>query len=229
MSTTTLQAVTSLQVGVALPFEVINDMVAPQDWETLVSAGIMAVERMDGFRWLLGDLALVVERVYGKSSLKRFAADIRLPRHRTLYDYQAVAAFYPNSARAEFQSLTWSHYRAVQRRVSQATSLHYAASVLDEARHWLAQAEDGVDEKGSWPVARLDQELQQVYSPQARASVVVRAAAILSAVPCSTGGRIGVDGFIFRLDRTIIEALHRLHFEGKGGKLEMTLTWRQNE
>jgi hypothetical protein len=186
----------------------------------------MAVERMDGFRWLLGDLALAVERQYGKSSLKRFAADIRLPRHRTLYDYQAVAAFYPNSARAEFQSLTWSHYRAVQRRISKVTVLHHADNALDEARHWLAQAEDGTDEKGSWPVARLDQELQQIYSPQVRVSERERAAAILSAVPCSTGGRIGVDGFIFRLDRTIVEALHRLHFEGKGGQLLMTLTWR---
>lgn len=114
----------------------------PDDWETLADTGRMIREQQDRDRWLLGDLAEKVHKVYGENSLAKFAGDIQVPT-KTLRDYHRVSRFYPSAARAEFPALSWSHYRLAIR-----------AGDLDKAMTRLEQAEGN-----NWPVAELDKQI----------------------------------------------------------------------
>lgn len=113
----------------------------PTDWEALTSAGREMTEAADRQRWQLGDLGNKVQRVYGKASLKTFAGEINLPRHKTLYEYARVAAHYESSIRLDFPTLSWSHYQSALR-------------AGDQAEHWLAQAADN-----GWPVAEMARQI----------------------------------------------------------------------
>jgi len=105
-------------------------------WESIVSAGIEAQNSMDGGRWIIGDLALLVQKEYGQGSVEAFAKDIKveLPSVRS---YRTVSAFWhrENSTRVEILStlpnLSWSHFRTAMqlKDVSAATAfLHHAAA-----------------------------------------------------------------------------------------------------
>lgn len=106
------------------------------EWESIVSAGIEAQNRMDGGRWVIGDLALLVQSEYGQGSVEQFARDIKveLPSVRS---YRTVSAFWhrENSTRVELlerlSNLSWSHFRAAMqlKQVEEATDfLHHAAA-----------------------------------------------------------------------------------------------------
>ncbi len=113
----------------------------PDDWEALTSVGREMTEAADRQRWQLGDLGNKVQRVYGKESLKTFAGEINIARHKTLYEYARVARHYEPSMRMDFPSLSWSHYQA-------------AARAGDQSVEWLAQAADQ-----NWPVAEMARQI----------------------------------------------------------------------
>ena len=102
----------------------------PDDWESLTEMGREIAGAQDKNRWALGDLTVKVHKVYGGESIKKFATEIRMPAHKTLYDYWRTAAFWPVDARTEYPLLSWSHYRAASRAVD-----------LDAARHYLEMAD----------------------------------------------------------------------------------------
>lgn len=83
-------------------------------WEALASEGVSILQDHDRNRWRLGEIAQLVERGYGKSSLRSFANDINI-RPPTLYEYHRVTAFYSPDDRERFPLLTWSHYRAAMK------------------------------------------------------------------------------------------------------------------
>lgn len=120
-------------------------MNALSDWESLVTAGLELVQASDRNRWTLGDIAILAERHYGEGSIKKLATEIRVPKHKTLYDYHRVAKFYDHGARAEFVQLSWSHYREAMRLGS-----------LENARAVLTEANDS-----DWPVAALAREIKK--------------------------------------------------------------------
>lgn len=120
-------------------------MNTPSDWQSIVTVGIELVQASDRNRWYLGDLAALAERVHGESSIKKLATEIRMPRHKTLYEYHRVSKFYDSSTRGEFAQLSWSHYREATRLGS-----------LDNARELLAQANDE-----DRPVAWLTREVKK--------------------------------------------------------------------
>jgi hypothetical protein len=107
-------------------------------WETLVAAGLDAVQVKDGRSWELGDLAGRVAKRYGEDSLGQYATDIRY-NTSTLRDFRRVAAFYPPDTRTMFPLLRWSHYRVAMR-----------VQDLESALDWLEQAADH-----DWPVDAL--------------------------------------------------------------------------
>lgn len=113
------------------------------EWESIVSAGIEAQNRMDGGRWVIGDLALLVKSEYGQGSIEQFARDIKVELNR-VREYRTVSEFWAreNSARAEIlatlPNLSWSHFRvAMQTKDVQAAAdmLHTAA-----AHDWTVEA-----------------------------------------------------------------------------------------
>jgi hypothetical protein len=113
----------------------------PTDWEALTSAGREMTETADRQRWQLGDLANRVTRVYGSESLKKFAGEINIPNHKTLWDYSRVAARFEKSVRNEFPALSFTHFRTALR-------------AKDDAELWLVQAQDN-----GWPVAELNRHI----------------------------------------------------------------------
>jgi hypothetical protein len=113
----------------------------PSDWEALTSAGREMTETADRQRWQLGDLANRVTRVYGSESLKKFAGEINIPNHKTLWDYSRVAARFEKSVRNEFPALSFTHFRTALR-------------AKDDAEAWLVQAQDN-----GWPVAELNRQI----------------------------------------------------------------------
>ncbi len=120
-------------------------------WESLVSAGIALVQSEDVNNWQLGDLVRKVEKKHGASSIKAFANAIgRKPS--VVYDYHNVAVFFPDDdMREQFQALTWSHYREVQR---------LDDKVLDEydvAMDLLGKAQDL-----NWTVETLKDEVNRL-------------------------------------------------------------------
>lgn len=126
----------------------------PDDWQSIVTAGIELVQATDRNRWHLGDIAALAERVYGENSVKKLATEIRMPKHKTLYEYQRVAEFYPASARVEFVQLSWSHYREATRLGS-----------LDNARELLAQAHDE-DRPVAWLAREVRKRCGEKVSPE---------------------------------------------------------------
>lgn len=108
----------------------------PDDWESLTSAGIDIRAKQDVQRWALGDLAIRVDKRYGQGSLKKFATDIRMPSHKTLYDYALTSRYYSKVCRAEylerFPLLSWSHYRSAAHAVDLDAALHYLEMANDQ-------------------------------------------------------------------------------------------------
>lgn len=116
----------------------------PDDWETLADAGRTAAQDMDSGRFLLGDLALRIEKRYGQDSIGQYSADIGLARAGTLREYARVARRFDIPTRIAFAGdagLNWSHFREALR-------------AKDDAEIWLARAADE-----GWPVAEMARQI----------------------------------------------------------------------
>jgi len=67
-----------------------ENMKQAQSWEELCTLGMEARETKDNSQWILGDIALQVEKDYGSDSLGKFAVDIGINK-RSLYQYRRVS------------------------------------------------------------------------------------------------------------------------------------------
>ncbi len=83
-------------------------------WESAISAGIDAQSSMDEGRWLIGDLARLVDKSYGDDRIGDFAKGINVDVKRVM-EYRTVAKFWPISVRAELleacPTVSYSHMR----------------------------------------------------------------------------------------------------------------------
>lgn len=98
--------------------------------EMCIGAGIQDLEDMDGRRWRLGDIAVLLQDryptyrdSYGKRIVDHYAREIKA-RARTLFEYAETARFYPDSARralsATYPNLVYSQFRTAMRSVAPA-------------------------------------------------------------------------------------------------------------
>jgi hypothetical protein len=89
-------------------------------WETILSAAIDAAEQGDASRWLIGDLAILVEKSYGEDRIGEFAKGIGTAV-KTVKQYRLVCRFWnrEKSPRedflAELKTVKWTHYREAMR------------------------------------------------------------------------------------------------------------------
>lgn len=116
-----------------------------EHWKKLVNEGIEARQRQDGAQWDLGDLALKVEKRYGKDTLGKYADEIGVDEN-TLEWYRYVSSKYQKLDRSNF-SLSWTHFKVVASR--------------EDRLDWLKKAE-----KEGWSVRRLEEEVKKVSKPK---------------------------------------------------------------
>ena len=108
------------------------------DWRRIVAEARAARGAMDGGKWRIGLLALLVERRYASGALQRFADEIG-ESYGTVRRYRWVAKSFDPSTRTRFADLSFSHFQAV--------------AGLPDKIAWLQRAE-----RGSWSVDRLMRE-----------------------------------------------------------------------
>jgi hypothetical protein len=128
-----------------------NVKALPDDWEVLCNAGREAAKDLDKHRWLLGDIALLVETHYGENSIDEFAKEIGVSK-KSVYRYRSVSGFwYSNeiSQRGEilekYPNLTYSHFADAIRLKNFEEALAWVETVsnnswtVDEAAYKLSQ------------------------------------------------------------------------------------------
>lgn len=74
-----------------------------QRWEALVSSALEAREARDNAQWILGDIAIEVERNYGSSALTAFAQEIHVNKN-TFRRYKLVSKAFPPEKRIDLLS-----------------------------------------------------------------------------------------------------------------------------
>lgn len=82
------------------------------DWETYVSTGLVAREFKDVSQWVLGKLALGIEKDYGGDSLGKYATAIGV-NYKTLQRYRWVVKHFPEIKVSEPKPLPFYVYEAV--------------------------------------------------------------------------------------------------------------------
>lgn len=81
-------------------------------WEQYISAGMVAREFKDVSQWVLGKLALGIEKDYGADSLGKFATAIGV-NYKTLQRYRWVVRHFPEIKVSEPKPLPFYVYEAV--------------------------------------------------------------------------------------------------------------------
>lgn len=113
-------------------------------FEAICEAGRMEVADEDERAWNIGDLACLVDTVYGENRIKRFSDEILMPVS-TVKQKRSMAAFYEKDTRGLFPNLSRSHYREAMRLG------HLGAAIL------LTMAADN-----NWTVAQVQREKRTV-------------------------------------------------------------------
>jgi hypothetical protein len=124
-----------------------NNSEEKTDWETLVSVGVQAREAKDNSQWLLGDLAMQVEKSYGKDSLGKFSADIGVNKN-TLNRYRSVSKVWKPSERVEV--LSHRHHMVLSSREDRLEWIEKAAENMwsvEELKIRLTKSEQGIEDK----------------------------------------------------------------------------------
>lgn len=127
--------------------------VKENDMEAYESAGIMIWGAHELNRWRLGDLGSKVVRTHKAASIKSFATRISngACSKGAMYDYIATSVAYNEWERAEFPTLSWSHYRQAKgKAVETEEGLIVGTIKHDIAMTWLGKAADN-----DWTVAEL--------------------------------------------------------------------------
>lgn len=78
-------------------------------WETMCEIGRNMVQAADGKQWELGDLALEVDKEYGKNRIGEWAKAIGSPVP-TIKQYRRMSAYYGKDIRLSFPTLTRAHF-----------------------------------------------------------------------------------------------------------------------
>lgn len=118
-------------------------MVQISSWATLVQAGVNAHSDIERAQWVLGDLALQVETVFGEHTLQQYTNEVGV-EYEQLRRYRQTAAAYQNPLRSGH--LSWSH--------------HYVMATRPDRLEWLAKAVEH-----GWSTRKLQQEIQLVDNP----------------------------------------------------------------
>lgn len=116
-------------------------------WEELVSSGVSAREAKDNSQWLLGDLALQVEKNYGKDSIGKFGGDIGVNKN-TLQRYRTVSKIWKPSERIDI--LSHRHHMVLASREDRLEWIERAADSMwsvEELKIRLTKKESGIDDK----------------------------------------------------------------------------------
>lgn len=103
-------------------------------WESIISLAQSGENDMAQRRWLLGDLALLVGKQYGKNRLSDFATKAGIARS-TMNQYKNMSQFYENDTRVSFPNLSYAHFRAAMRLKDDATLFLSEAS----ANEWTVE------------------------------------------------------------------------------------------
>lgn len=153
-----------LEIYAKPPAEV-SDNEPTKSWEELVSAWLTVRELGDASNWTLGDIAVEVERAFGKSK----GPDGRRPidiwaaavgeKHDTVRQYAWVSRTFPKRE-DRMSGLSWTHYRTV-------------AKTGDMAMVWINEAV-----KNNWTAAQLAEEVKNVQD----------AASVAEGRPCEACG-----------------------------------------
>jgi hypothetical protein len=83
------------------------------DWESIISLGLEARENKDNGQWLLGDLALQVEKNYGQDSIGKFAIGIN-EKKTTIMRYRTVSRAWSEEQRIPY--LSHRHHQIIASR-----------------------------------------------------------------------------------------------------------------
>lgn len=83
-------------------------------WESIISLANSSENDMTSRRWLIGDLALLVKKEYGKNRIADFATKANLARS-TVSQYRNMSAFYPDDIRYVYENLSYTHFRIAYR------------------------------------------------------------------------------------------------------------------
>lgn len=86
-----------------VPTEWVEHFEQKISWEEAVSTGLELREAKDNSQWLLGDLALKIEKVYGVDSIGKFAIDININKN-SLQQYRRVSRAFPPTTRSQLLS-----------------------------------------------------------------------------------------------------------------------------
>ena len=98
------------------PIEFIEHIIEAGDdaWEALVSAGIQAGDSIADAKWVIGDAACIVAKLYGIEGIERYAKAVKQAK-RTVQNYRTVANYWDrtSSLRKElvmtYENITWTH------------------------------------------------------------------------------------------------------------------------
>lgn len=112
-------------------------------WEEYISMGLEAREAEDNSSWLLGDLALGIEKDYGQDSVGKYSYAIGVAR-KTLMNYRTVSNRFPRETRSKYRKLSFSHFKVL--------------TSLEKPEAWLEKADDN-----DWSVETLTKEVHEAY------------------------------------------------------------------
>jgi hypothetical protein len=127
---------------------------APADtaygYSSLVRDAIQARQAMDTGRWLIGEYARTLVTHYREKTIEDFADDIGIDAKR-VYEYGAMASYYPLETRAALShlDLNYSQYREARR-----------LKDLNKSIEFLEQVALNV-----WTIAQTRQALKDLFNP----------------------------------------------------------------
>lgn len=95
-----------------------DDVNSIPTYEEICEWGRTAAANIDQGRWLIGDLALEVDKRYGKNTVADFAKQINVPVNR-VKEYRTTCKFWQNSVRTDILDnnpvITYTHMRKAMR------------------------------------------------------------------------------------------------------------------
>ena len=118
---------------------IVTDGEALEEYQDAVIKGKEAAKQGDNSRWLIGDLANALPKVYGWGTIGQFGDDIGIAQ---AVNYATVSATYEKSVRTEYSDLSWSHFERLASRKKRT--------------QWLKKAQDN-----KWSVRQLKTALDE--------------------------------------------------------------------
>lgn len=103
-------------------------------WESAISAGIEAGASIDSGKWVIGDIACLVEKQYGEDRIGDFAKSINVERDRVV-EWRGVCRFFDRptrtALRASRPNLSYTHFREAKRLKDKAKAIAFLEEAAD--------------------------------------------------------------------------------------------------